>query len=62
MPVLENFRPIFSPDPTDCPWVSEDELNSKVNNINVKPVLVIRAKAIFTLYKIAFRADLSGIV
>ena len=24
LPVLENFRPAFSPDPTDCPWVSED--------------------------------------
>ena len=23
-PVLENFRPAFSPDPTNCPWVSED--------------------------------------
>ena len=23
-PVLENFRRTFSPDPTDCPWVSED--------------------------------------
>ena len=23
-PLLENFRPAFSPDPTDCPWVSED--------------------------------------
>ena len=23
-PVLENFRPAFSPDPTDCPWVSEE--------------------------------------
>ena len=23
-PVLENFRRAFSPDPTDCPWVSED--------------------------------------
>ena len=23
---LENFRPAFSPDPTDCPWVSEDGL------------------------------------
>ena len=22
--VLENFRRAFSPDPTDCPWVSED--------------------------------------
>ena len=22
--VLENFRPAFSPYPTDCPWVSED--------------------------------------
>ena len=24
MPVLENFRAAFSPDPTDCPRVSED--------------------------------------
>ena len=23
-PVLETFRPAFSPDPTHCPWVSED--------------------------------------
>ena len=23
-PVLENFRRAFSPDLTDCPWVSED--------------------------------------
>ena len=23
-PLLENFRRAFSPDPTDCPWVSED--------------------------------------
>ena len=23
-PVLENFRRALSPDPTDCPWVSED--------------------------------------
>ena len=24
-PALENFRHALSPDPTDCPWVSEDE-------------------------------------
>ena len=24
-PVLENFRRAFSPGPTDCPWVSENE-------------------------------------
>ena len=24
-PLLENFRPAFPPDLTDCPWVSEDE-------------------------------------
>ena len=24
-PVFENFRRAFSPGPTDCPWVSEDE-------------------------------------
>ena len=24
-PVLENIRPALSPDPTDCPWVPEDE-------------------------------------
>ena len=23
-PVLETFHRAFSPDPTDCPWVSED--------------------------------------
>ena len=23
-PVLEDFRPTFSPDATDCPWGSED--------------------------------------
>ena len=26
-PVLENFRRAFSPGPTDCPWVSEDEVS-----------------------------------
>ena len=26
--VLENFRPAFSPDPTDCPWVSEGVINA----------------------------------
>ena len=26
-PVLENFRRALSPDPTDCPWVSEDGNN-----------------------------------
>ena len=25
-PVLENVRRAFSPGPTDCPWVSEDEV------------------------------------
>ena len=25
--VLENFRPVLSPDPTDCPRVSEDGIN-----------------------------------
>ena len=24
-PVLENFRCSFSPEQTDCPWVSEDD-------------------------------------
>ena len=28
-PVLENFRPAFSPDPTDSPWVSQDERSSR---------------------------------
>ena len=27
-PVLENFRRALSPDPTDCPWVSEDVLTA----------------------------------
>ena len=28
-PLLENFLPAFSPDPTDCPWVSEDVITSE---------------------------------
>ena len=24
-PLIENFRRAFSPEPTHCPWVSEDE-------------------------------------
>ena len=30
-PVLENIRPSFSPDPTDCPWVSEDGITFTSN-------------------------------
>ena len=33
MPLLENFRPALSPDPTDCPWVSEDAFYLAVNNV-----------------------------
>ena len=36
-PVLENFRPAFSLDRTDCPWVSEDALTGESSwllNIN----------------------------
>ena len=29
-PLLENFRRAFSPEPTDCPWVSEDEARQAV--------------------------------
>ena len=32
-PVLENFRSAFSPDPTDCPWVSEDAFSPVFVNI-----------------------------
>ena len=37
-PVLENFkfRPAFSPDPTDCPWVSEDGITNGPVIIYVK--------------------------
>ena len=28
----ENFRPTFSPDPTDCPWFPEDGFTSKRKN------------------------------
>ena len=27
-PVMKTFRAAFSPDPTDCPWVSEDGANA----------------------------------
>ena len=26
-PILENFRPVLPPYPTDCPWVSEDRIS-----------------------------------
>ena len=29
-PVLENFCRAFSPGPTDCPWVSEDETKTSI--------------------------------
>ena len=32
-PLLKNFRCAFSPDPTDCPWVSEDELTEILSTI-----------------------------
>ena len=32
-PVLENVRPAFSPDPTDCPWVSKDGVCTKEKGI-----------------------------
>ena len=36
-PVLENFRPGFSPDPMDCPWVSEDAtIWNSVCTLNMK--------------------------
>ena len=30
-PLLENFRCAFSPDPTDCPWVSEDVVSGTMS-------------------------------
>ena len=30
-PLLENFRPAFSPNPTGCPWVSEDGVSCEQN-------------------------------
>ena len=40
-PLLENFRPAFPPDLTDCPWVSEDDtptvftMKPKINLKNI---------------------------
>ena len=32
--MFENFLPAFSPDPTqDCPWVSEDVVNARIERI-----------------------------
>ena len=46
-PVLENFRRAFSPDPTDCPWVSEDEIFPEG-----------RVKAVYRFYPFPFLAYL----
>ena len=35
MSVLENFRPAFSPDPTDCPWVSEEDTSGDTNSMHL---------------------------
>ena len=41
----ENFRPAFSPDPTDCPWVSEDAPVPKEGNLeepaNNRPISLL---------------------
>ena len=39
-PVHENFRPAFSPDPTDCPCVSEDASNANSYNANFKQIYI----------------------
>ena len=30
---FEHFRPAFSPDPTDCPWVSEDAVKATLGTL-----------------------------
>ena len=37
-PLLENFCPAFSPDPTDCPWVFEDAVAVYPGLILVRPL------------------------
>ena len=37
LPVLETFRRAFSAAPTDCPWVSEDELKRRLSDSPVSP-------------------------
>ena len=36
--LLENFCPTFYPDPTDCPWVSEDGCKLAVLIFTIRPV------------------------
>ena len=42
LPVLENFRPAFSPDPTDCPWISEDAVSHAHREMSRHPTLLLR--------------------
>ena len=42
-PVHENFRPAFSPDPTNCPWVSEDAPKIAVEKTGVMVVYSSRS-------------------
>ena len=38
-PLLENFRRAFSPDPNDCPWVSEDDV--RPDPLTIKIVITV---------------------
>ena len=60
--MLENFRRAFSPGPTDCPWVSEDELvPSNETKSTANDMHRIKREAIFalTLGQITFKKPLT---
>ena len=50
-PMLENFRRAFSPGPTDCPWVSEDEWYfHKRKNFNTFQFLLVHLLSVLLIF------------
>ena len=45
LPVAETFRRAFSRGPTDCPWVSEDELKIRRSDSAVSPYCSLQGQS-----------------
>ena len=45
LPEAETFRRAFSPGPTDCPWVSEDELKRRRSDFPVSPYCSLQSQS-----------------
>ena len=61
---VENFRPAFSPDPTECPWVSEDEDNHILRKMTSRQLRLkyphVKITRLFTVPFFHFIAVVAG--